>query len=47
MWLAEEPLLFEMSSPGRTAFSLPELDVPETPLPEDLIRAEVNLPESQ
>jgi glycine dehydrogenase subunit 2 len=24
-----EPLIFEMSSPGRTAFSLPSLDVPE------------------
>jgi glycine dehydrogenase subunit 2 len=45
MWQAPEPLLFEMSSPGRTAFSLPELDVPETPLPEELIRDEVNLPE--
>jgi glycine dehydrogenase subunit 2 len=40
-----EPLLFEMSSPGRTAFSLPELDVPETLLPEELVRDEVNLPE--
>ncbi|MBN1993670.1 MAG: aminomethyl-transferring glycine dehydrogenase subunit GcvPB [Anaerolineae bacterium] len=45
MWQAPEPLLFEMSSPGRTAFSLPELDVPETPLPPALIRDEVNLPE--
>jgi glycine dehydrogenase subunit 2 len=45
MWQAPEPLLFEMSSPGRTAFSLPELDVPETPLPEELVRDEVNLPE--
>jgi len=45
MWQAPEPLLFEMSSPGRTAFSLPELDVPETPLPNDLVRDEVNLPE--
>jgi len=45
MWQAPEPLLFEMSSPGRTAFSLPELDVPETPLPDDLVRDEVNLPE--
>ena len=45
MWQAPEPLLFEMSSPGRTAFSLPELDVPEAPLPEELVREEVNLPE--
>jgi glycine dehydrogenase subunit 2 len=34
-----------MSSPGRTAFSLPDLDVPETPLPESSVRDEVNLPE--
>jgi glycine dehydrogenase subunit 2 len=40
-----EPLLFEMSSPGRAAFSLPELDVPETPLPEGAAREELNLPE--
>ncbi len=45
MWLPSEPLLFEMSSPGRTAFSLPELDVPEVPLPEEMVRNEVNLPE--
>ncbi|MBN1217929.1 MAG: aminomethyl-transferring glycine dehydrogenase subunit GcvPB [Anaerolineae bacterium] len=45
MWQSPEPLLFEMSSPGRTAFSLPELDVPETPLPNDLVRDEVDLPE--
>ena len=45
MWQAEEPLLFEMSSPGRTAFSLPALDVPETPLPAGLTRDEVKLPE--
>ena len=25
-----EPLIFEISSPGRTAFTLPELDVPQT-----------------
>jgi glycine dehydrogenase subunit 2 len=47
MWQAPEPLLFEMSSPGRTAYSLPELDVPETELPQELVRdAEaLNLPE--
>ncbi|MCL6449709.1 MAG: aminomethyl-transferring glycine dehydrogenase subunit GcvPB [Acetobacteraceae bacterium] len=31
-----EPLIFELSSPGRTAFSLPELDVPERKLQEML-----------
>lgn len=47
MWQAPEPLLFEMSSPGRTAYSLPELDVPEAELPQELVRdAEaLNLPE--
>jgi len=45
MWLEPEPLLFEMSSPGRTAFSLPELDVPASDLPAGMVRDEVNLPE--
>jgi glycine dehydrogenase subunit 2 len=40
-----EPLLYEMGSPGRTAFSLPALDVPEAALPADLLRDELNLPE--
>jgi glycine dehydrogenase subunit 2 len=33
-----EPLIYEISRPGRVAFSLPELDVPTTPLPTDLTR---------
>jgi glycine dehydrogenase subunit 2 len=33
-----EPLMFEMSSPGRTGFSLPDDDVPATPLPAGLTR---------
>ncbi len=40
----KEPLIFELSSPGRTGYSLPELDVPAEPLedlvPEDMIREE-------
>ncbi len=41
-----EALLFEISSPGRTAFSLPELDVPEADLPQEFLRQEApNLPE--
>ena len=41
-----QPLIFELSSPGRTAFSLPELDVPEFELPEQFLRKEPpNLPE--
>src|SRR5438270_4164998 len=31
-----EPLIFDLSSPGRRGYSLPDCDVPETPLP-DLI----------
>jgi glycine dehydrogenase subunit 2 len=43
--LQPEPLIFEMSSPGRTAFTLPKLDVPETPLPAGYVRADLKLPE--
>ncbi len=45
MLLTPEPLLFELSSSGRTAFSLPELDVPTTALPLEMVREDVNLPE--
>ena len=40
-----EPLLFEVSRPGRSAYTLPELDVPPATLPSDDVRDEVNLPE--
>ncbi len=40
-----EPLIFEISSPGRTAYTLPELDVPESALPGGYVREELNLPE--
>jgi glycine dehydrogenase subunit 2 len=40
-----EPLLYEMSKPGRTAIILPALDVPETDLPSAMLRDEVSLPE--
>ncbi|PWH14254.1 MAG: aminomethyl-transferring glycine dehydrogenase subunit GcvPB [Ardenticatenia bacterium] len=40
-----EPLLFELSTPGRTAFTLPSLDVPATPLPEGYLRTDLPLPE--
>ncbi len=40
-----EPLLYEISSPGRIGFSLPGCDVPETELPEGLIRQGTLLPE--
>lgn len=40
-----EPLLFELSSPGRIGFSLPSLDVPESELPRSLVRDDLSLPE--
>ena len=39
------PLIFEISSPGRCATSLPGLDVPRTDLPEGLVREDLPLPE--
>jgi len=42
----EEPLLYEISRPGRTAFTLPELDVEPTELPdEEFLRDDLPLPE--
>ncbi len=40
-----EPLLFEISQPGRGTNYLPELDVPEAPLPEEHLREELPLPD--
>jgi glycine dehydrogenase subunit 2 len=40
-----EPLIFEVSSPGRAAFTLPDLDVPEAALPAGYVRDDLNLPE--
>ena len=40
-----EALIFELSSPGRKAYTLPGLDVPESELPENYTRDEVKLPE--
>ncbi len=40
-----EPLIFEWSSEGRTAYSLPESQVPDASLPEGLVRDELDLPE--
>jgi glycine dehydrogenase subunit 2 len=43
---AVEPLLFELSSPGRLGVSLPEDDVPAAPLPDaGLLRERLDLPE--
>ena len=40
-----EPLIFELSSPGRMGVRLPELDVPESPLPTEHLREDLSLPE--
>jgi glycine dehydrogenase subunit 2 len=40
-----EPLIFEISHPGRRAVSLPACDVPETELPSDCLRDNLPLPE--
>ncbi|MEE8392500.1 MAG: aminomethyl-transferring glycine dehydrogenase subunit GcvPB [Anaerolineae bacterium] len=40
-----EPLLFEISRPGRCATVLPELDVPPADLPAGLVRDDLLLPE--
>jgi glycine cleavage system P protein (glycine dehydrogenase) subunit 2 len=44
--MSTEPLIFELSSPGRTGFSLPEVDMDEAPrLDPSLLREELDLPE--
>lgn len=40
-----EPLIFEISSPGRVGVSLPELDVPESSIPSEWLREDLPLPE--
>jgi len=40
-----EPLIYELSAPGRCGVSLPKVDVPEAELPADLLRADLDLPE--
>ena len=45
MLLEPEPLIFELSSRGRKAYTLPDLDVPAVPFPENYVRDEVKLPE--
>jgi glycine dehydrogenase subunit 2 len=41
-----EPLIFELSRPGRCAVKLPDLDVPPAELPEVLVRDDLPLPEA-
>jgi glycine dehydrogenase subunit 2 len=40
-----EPLIYEISSPGRTAVTLPEPDVPPAGLPQGFVRQGLGLPE--
>jgi len=40
-----EPLIYDLSSPGRKGVLLPDCDVPESELPKDLLRADLDLPE--
>ena len=40
-----EPLVYEMSSPGRCGVDMPQSDVPETAIPAELCRAHLGLPE--
>jgi len=40
-----EPLVYEISSPGRIGVNLPECDVPQTALPEGYLRQNLPLPE--
>jgi glycine dehydrogenase subunit 2 len=40
-----EPLIYELSKPGRRGISVPEPDVPVQEIPADLQRSELNLPE--
>jgi glycine dehydrogenase subunit 2 len=43
--MAVEPLIFELSKPGRRGVRYPEPDVPESPLPEGIIRERLDWPE--
>ncbi|MGJ3238430.1 MAG: aminomethyl-transferring glycine dehydrogenase subunit GcvPB [Anaerolineae bacterium] len=42
---ALEPLIYDMSVPGRIGVNLPDCDVPEADLPTDLLRDDLELPE--
>jgi glycine dehydrogenase subunit 2 len=45
MWRTTEPLIFELSSPGRVGASLPRSDVPISELPQEILRDDLPLPE--
>ena len=43
--MSVEPLIFELSKPGRRGVDFPAPDVPETPLPAELARERLDWPE--
>ena len=45
MWNFEEPVIFDLSSPGRKAYTLPDADVPAAELPKGYVRESLDLPE--
>ena len=42
---ALEPTIYELSVPGRRGVNLPDIDVPLSDMPDDLLRDDLNLPE--
>jgi glycine dehydrogenase subunit 2 len=40
-----QPTIYDLSVPGRMGVTMPESDVPETALPADLLRSELDMPE--
>jgi glycine dehydrogenase subunit 2 len=40
-----EPLIYDLSSPGRVGITLPDSDVPAAKLPDGLVREDLPLPE--
>ena len=40
-----EPLIYDLSSPGRRGIDLPAPDVPLADIPQELVRQELDLPE--
>ncbi|RIK36950.1 MAG: aminomethyl-transferring glycine dehydrogenase subunit GcvPB [Chloroflexi bacterium] len=43
--MAVEPLIFDLSKPGRRGTSVPQATGPETPIPDELVRSSLELPE--
>jgi glycine dehydrogenase subunit 2 len=41
----KEPIIYDLGAPGRSGVRMPDPDVPETPLPAELMRDELDLPE--